>query len=100
MPKTKPFKKILIHNRGEIAVCVIRARRIPGLAAAAAWATSRRALTACVSFARGYNDFSAQTVERFRIVSTAFSITCTGTHSILLWNASPPAKRFGVGSPM
>ena len=34
------------------------------------------------------------------MTSTAFSMSCTDTHSSREWKLCSPAKRFGVGSPM
>ena len=44
--------------------------------------------------------FSSQIMHRCRMVSTAFCISCTDTHSCLPWNACSPAKMLGQGRPM
>ena len=42
----------------------------------------------------------AHTRASSTITSTAFSMSCTDTHSSREWKLCSPAKRFGVGSPM
>ena len=43
---------------------------------------------------------SSHTFASSTITSTAFSMSCTDTHSSREWKFCSPAKMFGVGSPM